>query len=124
MKKTCIPYTKREDEIIINEVKNYPTNLLFAFKQAAPKLPERNAHSISMHWYQKLRKNDNTKAVTCGSEKGFTQNVKNVHVNDDGNLPDQNLKHYLFVVKELLNLPNKERKLIIQLFSGNITVNN
>jgi hypothetical protein len=33
--KTSRRYTKEEDEIIINEIKNYPTNLLHAFTEAA-----------------------------------------------------------------------------------------
>ena len=127
-------WTKEEDEILITEIKNYPTNLNFAIEQAEIKLKEYNKDSnrigiyrtlgaINSRWYVKLRKNSNTHAITCGSEKGFTQNVKNKHRNEDGTLSDQGLKHYLYIVKELLNLPNNERQLVVNLFTGNTMVN-
>jgi len=119
----CRPYTENEKQIIIGQVKNYPTNLLHAFKEAEKLLPHRNANSISMLWYNNLRKNSEISAITCGSEKGFTQNVKNKFRNEDGTLSDQGLKHYLYVVKELLNLPNNERQLIVNLFTGNTIIN-
>lgn len=115
-------YTKKEDAIIINEVKNYPTNLLHAFSEASKKLTNRKTGAISTYWYSDLRKNVEVNAITCGSEKGFTQNVKNILRNEDNNLPDQGLKHYLYIVKELLDLPDIERKLVINLFTGNTVV--
>ena len=116
-------YTKEEDEIIINEVKNYPTNLLHAFTEAAKKIEGRSVKTISQRWYVYLKKKDDVSALTCGSNKGFTQNVKNVCRDSENNLPEQGLKHYLHVVKELLDLPQKERNLVINLFVGINNIN-
>ena len=61
---------------------------------------------------------DNVNAITCGSNKGFTKNVKNVQIDrETGIMPDQNLRHYLYIVKEILELPQKEREVIISLFT-------
>ena len=60
-------YTKEEDEIIINEVKNYPTNLLHAFTEAARKIEGRSVKTISQKWYVYLKKREDVSALTCGS---------------------------------------------------------
>ena len=117
-------WSQAELDVIINEVKNYPTNIDYAFEQAEMKLDGRNKKSIQNAWYLKLRKNTNVNAITTGSEKGFTKNVKNTHRDEDGNLPDQGLMHYMYVLKEILNLPQKERDVILQVFNiGNININ-
>ena len=113
-------YTKEEDDIIINEVKNYPTNLGNAFEEASKKLQNRSAKTVSQRWYKHLKHNESV--VTVGSKAGFTKNVKNTK-KIDGVMQEQNLKHYLVVVKELLDLPDKERKLVLNLFMGNTMVN-
>ena len=116
--KKCPHYTETEDLIIINQVKNYPTNIVYAFKEAQKLIPRRTEEGIRFRWYVKLCKLETTNAVTCGSSKGFTKNVKNVHVNKEtGIMPDQNLRHYLYIVKEILELPQKEREVIISLFT-------
>lgn len=109
-------YTKEEDLIIINQVKNYPTNLKNAFKEASKLITRRTLRAIEMRWYTKLSKQG--AVITCGSNKGFTSNTKNICVDKNtGIMPEQNLKHYLFIVKEILELPQNERDIIIKLFS-------
>jgi len=108
-------YTKEEDEIIINQVKNYPTNLLHAFREAS-KLIDRAETAISFRYYHKLKKDPSIVALTVGSKKGFTQNVKNVPRDKEGNLPNQGLKHYMTIMKELLELPISEREAILKFF--------
>lgn len=111
-------YTETEDLIIINQVKNYPTNINYAFKEAQKLIPRRTDKAIGMRWYTKLSKLESTNAITCGSKKGFTKNVKNMCVSKEtGIMPDQNLRHYLYIVKEILELPQKEREVIISLFT-------
>lgn len=113
-----VPYKKSEDNIIINQVKNYPANLRNAFREAKLLLPKRSLSSVEFRWYSHLRMQDNVNAITCGSNKGFTKNVKNVQVDrETGIMPDQNLRHYLYIVKEILELPQKEREVIISLFT-------
>lgn len=113
-----VPYTEWEDLIIINQVKNYPTNLRFAFREAGKQLLKRSLSSIEFRWYSYLRGKNDVNAMTTGSNKGFTQNVKNLHVDKEtGILPEQNLKHYLYIVKEMLELPMNERNAIIALFA-------
>jgi len=113
-----VPYKKSEDNIIINQVKNYPANLRNAFREAQLLLPKRSLSSVEFRWYSYLRMQDNVNAITCGSNKGFTKNVKNVQIDrETGIMPDQNLRHYLYIVKEILELPQKEREVIISLFT-------
>jgi hypothetical protein len=110
-------YTETEDLIIINQIKNYPTNIKYALSEAQKLIPRRSLSSVDFRWYNTLRKQDNVNAITCGSNKGFTKNVKNVHVDKKtGIMSEQNLRHYLYIVKEILELPQKEREVIISLF--------
>ena len=109
------PFTKEEDDIIIKFAKNYPTNLSEAFRRASVELPERSKDSITKRWYN-IRKKDGVHILTVGSNKGFTQNVKNVAINKEGNMREQGLKHYMYIMKELLELTPVERKVIIDFF--------
>lgn len=111
----CKRYTKKEDLIIINQIKNCPTNLRNAFSEAQKLLKDRTLRSIHIRWYSVLRKKSTT--ITCGSSEGFTKNIKNIARNKEGIMPEQNLKHYLFIVKEILELPENEREIIIKLFT-------
>ena len=110
-----IIFTQAHDDIIIYELKNCPTNMCHAIKRAALKTGHTTV-AIKNRWYLKLRHVESVNAITCGSEKGFTKNVKNVHVSKKtGEMPDQGLQHYLYIVKEILNLPQIERNAIIAL---------
>ena len=111
-------FTKEQDEIIINEIKNYPTNILNAFKEASIKIGKSQG-CIQQRWYKHLK--HGKQIVSVGSSKGFSNNVKNTK-RIEGVMQEQNLKHYLVVVKELLELPDNERKLVLNLFTGNTIV--
>jgi len=108
---------KNLDEVIIQEVKNYPTNLSHAFKVASERVGC-SVHHCIRRYYTKIKKSPEVHAITCGSEKGFTQNVKNTLRDSEGVLPEQGLRNYMYLMKELLNLPTEERKLIINFFLG------
>lgn len=109
-------FTKEEDNIIIQTLKDYPTNLKAGFEQVSLKLPKRNPKVIMHRWYNTLRKDPTNHVITCGSKKGFTQNVKNVKRDKEGNMPNQGLKHYMYIMKELLELSSTERQTIINFF--------
>lgn len=121
-------WTTEEDNILIHEIKNYPTNLQHAFDEAHDKLtilnvnkPDNNRtrEGVEMRWYGYLRRATRVNAVTCGSKKGFTKNVKNTHRDDEGNLPNQGLQHHLYLIKEILNLPVRQRNAIVTLLTSN-----
>ena len=116
MSSRATPYTAEEDAIIINKVKDYPTNLSYAFSEAAILLPHRGRNNIQARWYQVLKKKD-TVAVSVGSVRGFTKNSKNNKRNEDGELPEQGLKNHLFLIHEILELPQAEREAIIKLLT-------
>lgn len=113
-------WEQKEKDIIIKNVKKYPTNLQHAFQESCKELPNRNLKTITQMWYTKIRKDINVNAMTTGSEKGFTQNVKNIKRNEDITLPNQGLKHYMYILKELLNLSPKERRVILEVFALDI----
>jgi hypothetical protein len=113
-------YSPQENEIILKQAELYPTNLHYAFEEASKLLVDRNPKAICVHYYisPKMRKDPKVKAVTCGSKKGFTQNVKNLKRDIDGNMPEQDLKGYMWVMKEMLDLPREERELIVSFLTG------
>lgn len=112
-------FTEEEDHVIINNIKNFPTNLKYAFKISSedPLLKERSLPSIAQRWYGHLRRQTNIHSVSCGSKNGFTQNVKNVLRDENSNLPNQGLKHHLYLIKEILDLSEKERNAIITILT-------
>lgn len=108
-------FTTVEKQIILNCVKQYPTNLSFAFKEAS-KLMNRNIISISAHYYTVLRKNNNI--ITVGSENGFSKNnIKNQHKDNDGNIKSD-LQPIQYLIKEILNLSYKERDFLLLFFTN------
>lgn len=109
-------FTEDEYKIIIEEVKKCPTNLQNAFKEASEKLKLPHA-KIQGTWYVTLRKRPDVKAITVGSKHGFTQNVKNIKRNAAGEMPEQDLKHVQFLMRQILELSVKERKAIIAFLS-------
>lgn len=121
--KPKIRFTSEDDKIILKQVELYPTNLRHAFTEAAKLLPERNWRSVQYRYYSNLRPDVDVKAITCGSKAGFTQNVKNLARDEEGNMPEQNLKGYLWVMKEMLDLSPSERDMIVNFFHGPTTIN-
>lgn len=110
-------YTKREEEVIIDLIRQYPTNLKYAFEQAAERLG-RDAMSISSKWYGDIRKNPEYKGlITTGSEKGFSNNVKNVFAKD-GEAPEQNLSSFQILIQDMLKLTKREKEIIKAILSN------
>ena len=123
MTKTKVSWTKAEERLIIDTLKEYPTNLNYGLKLVEPKLKNRTVMAIKARYYTRLRKDPNNIIISTGSSKGFTQNVKNLSVDNEGNLPEQELKHFQQLAKQMLDLPVKERNIILNLFSGNNIIN-
>ena len=119
MTKTKVSWTKAEEKLIIDTLKEYPTNLNYGLKLVEPKLKNRTLMAITARYYTRLRKDPNNRIISTGSSRGFTQNVKNLPVDNEGKLPEQELKHFQQLAKQMLDLPVKERNIILNLFSGN-----
>lgn len=121
-RRPCKRFSVEDDNVIIEQIKLYPTNLKHSFQESA-KILDRDWTGIHFRYYKTLRKDPKVKAITCGSKSGFTQNVKNLWRDEDGNMPEQNLKGYMWVMKEMLELDTSERDLIINFFGGPSTIN-
>jgi hypothetical protein len=117
VKKEWKSFSQEDDRIIEQQVGLYPTNISHALQEAG-NLINKSFKAVSGHYYYKMRKDPKVKAVTCGSKKGFTQNVKNLKRDIDGNMPEQDLKGYMWVMKEMLDLPREERELIVSFLTG------
>lgn len=116
-KRTRNLFTKDEDDVIVRLVKQYPTNLVYAFSEASIQLPGRDSSTITKRWYNHLRKSEDIQAVTVGSSRGYSHNSKNV-ARKDGVMREQGLRSYMVVVKDLLNLPKSELDLVITFLTG------
>jgi hypothetical protein len=51
-----IRFTQKEDNIILEEISSYPTNLQYAFERASAKLIDRNELRVSKRYYRHLKK--------------------------------------------------------------------
>lgn len=105
-------YNKNIDTIIVKFCRLYPTNLQFAFKKAAIELNKNNKtfvkytkNQISGRYYSFIRKHYSI-VSTC-SKEGFVLNVKNSISTKKRNQPK--LTPVLFLLKEILELDEKER---------------
>ena len=115
-----VTFSNEEDNIIIEKVKQYPTNLQHAFSEAAITLDNGKTRTqVEGRWYSKLRKKAGVHAVSVGSERGFSRNTKNV-ARKDGTMPEQGLKPHLYVLKQIFNLSPAEREEIIRILNANL----
>lgn len=115
-------YSEKIDTIIVKHTRLYPANLQFAFSQAEIELNLNNntgikftASQISGRYYSFIRKNYTI--LTVGSKEGFTMNVKNSISTKEKSQPK--LSSVLFLLKEILNLNDKERKDLIDFLNNN-----
>jgi hypothetical protein len=102
-------YSDNEESIILNSVKDNPTNLSKAFRLASLKLNNRNAASIAKIWYNKL-KFKYPYIITTGSTKGFSNNCKNDITSS------HQLKPFQVMVKQMLELSNSDREQVLNFF--------
>ena len=60
-------WTAEEEEVILDEIGNSPTNLKVAFIAAATRLPVRTYYGCANHWYSKMANRDDVVAkLTIG----------------------------------------------------------
>lgn len=76
-------WTKHEGNVVLDCVKSYPSNLAFAFEQAAAELPGRTPRAISVQYYKNLRNQSTALAVmsskgvaTLGNQKNSRRDLK------------------------------------------------
>lgn len=113
--KTRKKYTQEDEQVIIELVRQYPTNIRYALNQASLKL-DKSLDNVSATYYARLR-NKYPNTISVGSSSGSTSNVKNALVNKEtGELSNTQLQPHQMVLRDLLNLPEDKRKLIIKLF--------
>lgn len=115
-------YSESIDTIIVKYTRLYPTNLRFAFNQAQVELNLNNTtgikftdSQISGRYYSFIRKHYTI--LTVGSKEGFIMNVKNSISTKEKSQPK--LSSVLFLLKEILNLSDKERKDLIEFLNSN-----
>lgn len=76
-------WTKREDRVLLNQVRKNPNNLKEAFRKASNLLERRDWVSCSKRWYSKFSNcsPDNIDAIcfTTLSSKTMSINTKNKH---------------------------------------------
>lgn len=109
MPKNFKRYTKEEVDVLLQCVKESPTNLRQAFRNASYKLKDRTAESLQIKWYSQLSK-QYSYIITTGSSKGFSNNIKN-----DVNKTHK-LKPFQVIVKHMLDLSDKDREKVLNFF--------
>lgn len=112
MSERIIPYTDEEDAIIINAIKESPKNVSNAINIASSLLPGRTKGGVSQRWYSVLSKKEHINVLTVGTSKGFSKNRKNLKRDEDGILPNQELRGHLFLLHQILELTPQEREVI------------
>ena len=110
--KQRIPFSRAEDDLIKETIKNYPTNIVYSASKIHKLLPDRSEQSILKRWYNSLR---NDKAViTTGSSKGFTSNIKNTFRDSKKEMPPVRLNNLVWLITELMNLDTKDLDAILR----------
>ena len=114
-------YNINIDTIIVKCVRMYPTNLSYAFEQAMIEINNNSIHickftcnQISGRYYSYIRHNYNV--IVTGSDNGFVLNVKNTIRKKQK--PQPKLSPILYLLKEILNLSDKDRQELISFLNN------
>ena len=104
-KQTEAFYAKRdrEDAILIDMIKKYPTNIAYACQQAAV-IVGISMKAMSGRYYQRIKKKDNQAIIATGSEKGLIINTKNTKL--ESNTSNEVRKALLVAVFNSVPLPD------------------
>ena len=117
------PYTATERTIVLKWLQQYPDNLKYAFERASEEIGTRTAGSLNFKYYTCWKNEEDFLAVTVGSKKGFTQNVKNTP-RVEGVFPEERaLNSVGWLVKNFLNLSSKEQKQFTDILVSIGTIN-
>ena len=98
-----------EDETIINNIKKYPTNIKYALILSAEEL-RTTFQKLNNRYYKHLKYSHTI--LTVGSEIGFSNNVKNTLRDINGNLQSPDMNDVQWLMKQILNLSEKDRNTI------------
>lgn len=116
-------YTATERTIVLKWLQQYPDNLKYAFEKASEEIEIRASCSLAVKYYTCWKNEEDFMAVTVGSKKGFTQNVKNTK-RVEGIFPEERtLNSVGWLVKNFLNLSSKEQKQFTDILVSIGTIN-
>lgn len=116
-------YTATERTIVLKWLQQYPDNLKYAFEKASEEIGTRSVSSLIFKYYTCWKNEEDFLAVTVGSKKGFTQNVKNTS-RVKGVFPEERaLNSVGWLVKNFLNLSSKEQKQFTDILVSIGTIN-
>lgn len=100
-----IHYTQKEDNVILDCLSKYPTNLQYAFEQASSMLIDRPVKGVEKRYYNKLRKL--SAVIATGSKRGVMANTKNTMRIGRLAPGTPNLKNKM-IITALSNLPKEK----------------
>ena len=116
-------YTATERTIVLKWLQQYPDNLKYAFEKASEEIGTRSNRSLTVKYYTCWKNEEDFLAVTVGSKKGFTQNVKNTP-RVEGVFPEERtLNSVGWLIKNFLNLSSKEQKQFTDILVSIGTIN-
>ena len=116
-------YTDTERTIVLKWLQQYPDNLKYAFEKASEEIGTRASRSLTIKYYTCWKNEEDFLAITVGSKKGFTQNVKNTP-RVEGVFPEERaLNSVGWLVKNFLNLSSKEQKQFTDILVSIGTIN-
>ena len=116
-------YTATERTIVLKWLQQYPDNLKYAFEKASEEIGTRTSHSLNVKYYTCWKNEEDFLAVTVGSKKGFTQNVKNTP-RVEGVFPEErSLNTVGWLIKNFLNMSSKEQKQFTDILVSIGTIN-
>lgn len=104
----------KSDLIIIKHIKENPLNLRYAFKLASIEIKKMTAKQVEGRYYYYLKTNHNM--ITVGSKVGFSNNVKNLHTDINGNLPKADMNNIQWLMKQILELSKEDREKLLNFF--------
>ena len=115
-------YTSTDKSIVLKWIQLYPDNILHAVAKAAEEL-ERTRGSILNKYYTSWKLDPEFQAITVGSKKGFTHNVKNTP-RIEGVFPENRaLNTVEWLMRQFLELTVDERNTIFNFFISTGTIN-
>ena len=116
-------FTATERTIVLKWLQQYPDNLRHAFEKASEEIGTRTAGSLNFKYYTCWKNEEDFLAVTVGSKKGFTQNVKNTP-RVEGVFPEErSLNTVGWLIKNFLNMSSKEQKQFTDILVSIGTIN-
>jgi hypothetical protein len=113
-------FSEEDKQILLEQLTIYPDSRKEAFRQSSLLMPHRNVGSIVSYYYKHVL---NSKYVigTTGSSRGFTSNRKNTKTKDGQEfVRAKPLNPIMWLMKELLNLDEDDRLVIINFLNKTI----